>query len=663
MAEETTKMLDELKAAYYYCYGINGYDLDIEKARSCFAAVDKDSLDNEFIEIVGSDISLNAIHMYELLDQELLPKIASCTIEDLPNAASAILHLTDKIQKLKNNGCLLLDFLRAHNDWYANKWCEESGNLKEVPLPETYNELRLHTANAYAENKGMVFSGPGLQEDRSAMGDAAKTRFVFLRPGFTDNLKVVGDLHGDTIASWAFELLPDDRNAIYLGDYVDRGKDSLGTLLRVLIRQKLAPEKVLLLRGNHETMSMSLRNMYDEFESTLPKELSEDAKEELLEKLVKELRRLYTLMPIWAAQKQWFFVHAAPPLNGKYFQNGEKEASVDLSGSPQRFADEDVLTQCLWGDFNNAPAAAPNIFNSDRGVGWYYNSDALSLPEPLGRIKLVRGHQVVKPDKIQFFNGQGWSLFGSSGNDITGDKKTCVFNEYQAHKVLAFNGEQEAIESLPTHHATLLYVLHRITQLFGKENLQLADSVSGVGFVFMNIANENKRAIEGWIWYLQKIFNNVNIIRSVDCVVFMGLPACIFKQFQEPANLTALDRALFLSKGAAVLPITFIGNILVRQVYDICEKYGVEYCAPKDFPSDALLEALRKDYCLQVVVDAAEDPLFTLSDHVWIVVRKSIKLDEVDQYLQDVWRQRVDAVSVIENSPSHEVCGSDCLVS
>lgn len=529
MVEEITKMLDDLRAAYYYCYGINGYELDIEKARACFVAVDKECLDDDLIAIAGvagSDVPLNMIHMYDLLGQELLPKIAGCTIEDLPNTASAILHLTDKIQKLKNNGRLLLKFLRAHNDWYENRWCEESGNLKEVPLPETYEELRSYTANAYAENKGMVFSGLGLQEDRDpkAMGDAAKTRFVFLRPGFTDNLKVVGDLHGDTIASWAFELLPDDRNAIYLGDYVDRGKDQLGTLLRVLMRQKLAPEKVLLLRGNHETMSMSLKNIYDELESTLPDDLSNDKKEEVLEQLVKELRRLYTLMPIWAiTHDKWFFVHAAPPLNGKYFQKGEKEASVDLSTSPQRFADEDVLTQCLWGDFNNAPGAAPNVFNGDRGAGWYYNSDALSLPEPLGRIKLVRGHQVVKPDEIQFFNGQGWSLFGSSGNDITGDTQTCAFNEYQAHKVLVINDKQESIEVLPTHHATLLYVLHRITQLLGKENVQLADSISGVGFIFMDITDERKRAVEGWIWYLQKIFSNVNIIRSVDCVVFMGL--------------------------------------------------------------------------------------------------------------------------------------------
>jgi len=64
----------------------------------------------------------------------------------------------------------------------------------------------------------------------------------------------IGDTHGDSDATRrVFARFPPDRFLlVFLGDYVDRGPDSLGNV-RLLLAEKLAhPDRVVLLMGNHE---------------------------------------------------------------------------------------------------------------------------------------------------------------------------------------------------------------------------------------------------------------------------------------------------------------------------------------------------------------------------------------------------------------------------
>ena len=76
-----------------------------------------------------------------------------------------------------------------------------------------------------------------------------------------DGLVVVGDIHG-SLNSLQTILLTVDRvlsapagtsAVIFVGDYVDRGKNSLEVILLLLLYALAAPDKVFLLRGNHES--------------------------------------------------------------------------------------------------------------------------------------------------------------------------------------------------------------------------------------------------------------------------------------------------------------------------------------------------------------------------------------------------------------------------
>jgi serine/threonine protein phosphatase 1 len=68
----------------------------------------------------------------------------------------------------------------------------------------------------------------------------------------------VGDVHGATALLEALlGALPrgDEDTTVFIGDYIDRGPDSAAVVRRVLAEHDAAPERTVLLWGNHEDMA------------------------------------------------------------------------------------------------------------------------------------------------------------------------------------------------------------------------------------------------------------------------------------------------------------------------------------------------------------------------------------------------------------------------
>jgi len=200
-------------------------------------------------------------------------------------------------------------------------------------------------------------------------------------------IKICGDVHGqyyDLLRLFEYGGFPPDANYLFLGDYIDRGKQSLETVCLLLAYKIKYPENFFLLRGNHECASINrIYGFYDE------------CKRRHGIKLWKIFTDCFNCLPIAALiDDKILCMHGglSPELN--------KILTINNIVRPTDVPDTGLLCDLLWSD---PEKEVQDWGDNDRGVSFTFGEDIVRKFNTKNEIDLIcRAHQVVE-DGYEFF--------------------------------------------------------------------------------------------------------------------------------------------------------------------------------------------------------------------------------------------------------------------
>lgn len=218
----------------------------------------------------------------------------------------------------------------------------------------------------------------------------------------------VGDTHGDlfsTIAAVKKFFSSDYDLIIFLGDYVDRGSEQVGNI-NYLISLKLEyPDRVVLLRGNHET---PLANQYYGFVDSVSRKYNPS--------LYKVYASMFSCLPYACLlNEEILCLHGGIAMGLKKLEQLKAlPREVDVS-NPIGF-------QVLW---NDPEEGVRGFAPSPRGPGIYvFGKDVfLEFAESNSVSFMVRAHEAFQRGFKWYFEGRVLSLFSTANYTVPVDAK------------------------------------------------------------------------------------------------------------------------------------------------------------------------------------------------------------------------------------------------
>jgi len=201
-------------------------------------------------------------------------------------------------------------------------------------------------------------------------------------------LKICGDVHGqyhDLLRIFEYGGFPPESNYIFLGDFVDRGKQSLETITLMFLYKVKYHENFFLLRGNHECASITrIYGFYDE------------VKRRHNIKLWKQFCDVFNCLPVCGLiDEKIICMHGglSPELNSL--------DQVRRLIRPTDVPDTGLLCDLLWADPDKDISGWAE---NDRGVSFIFGGDVVTAFLCKHDMDLVcRAHQVVE-DGYEFFS-------------------------------------------------------------------------------------------------------------------------------------------------------------------------------------------------------------------------------------------------------------------
>ena len=196
---------------------------------------------------------------------------------------------------------------------------------------------------------------------------------------------VCGDIHGqfyDLMKLFEVGGPIEESNYLFLGDYVDRGYFSIEVVLYLWSLKICYPEKVFLLRGNHECRHLT---SYFTFKTECKVKYNLDVYDACM--------KSFDCLPLAALMnKQFFCVHAgvSPQIH--------KLSDIDKIDRFREPPSQGPMCDLLWADpcesFGQERTNENFVHNSTRGCSYFYTFQAVSqFLQNNGLLSVMRGHE------------------------------------------------------------------------------------------------------------------------------------------------------------------------------------------------------------------------------------------------------------------------------
>lgn len=194
---------------------------------------------------------------------------------------------------------------------------------------------------------------------------------------------VFGDIHGqysDLLRFIEMTKLPPKVKLLFLGDYVDRGDNSIEVLTLIFALKIKFPNKVFMIRGNHECSELNSNYGFkDECEERYPKNGS------MIWKKINET--LHNISIAALINKKIFCVH------GGISMDLESLTDINKIKKGTNIPNSGLLCDLTWSD---PKKHSNNFMDNDRGVSYTFNDKIVEQFCNKHDLDLVcRAHQVV----------------------------------------------------------------------------------------------------------------------------------------------------------------------------------------------------------------------------------------------------------------------------
>ena len=212
-----------------------------------------------------------------------------------------------------------------------------------------------------------------------------------LSPSYCTTRQICGDIHGQfydlkELFKWGGDIRREETNYLFLGDFVDRGFYSLETVMLLITLKVRYPDRITLLRGNHE--SLQITQVYGFYDECVRKYGSVN--------VWRYCTELFDYMPLSAVINNAVFC-----VHGGLSPAIRTLDQIRVMDRKQEVPHDGAMCDLVWSD----PEDIDGWGLSPRGAGYLFGAEIVAEFNAANNLDLVcRAHQLVKDGFKWMFN-------------------------------------------------------------------------------------------------------------------------------------------------------------------------------------------------------------------------------------------------------------------